>query len=90
MTPIERAARALCKADGNPENTKFEGKPMWESYLPAVRLVLVALEGASPAMIDAGNQAMREAWAVRGYAAPPVAGDAAVDAAWGAMLRRSG
>ncbi len=27
---IEAAARALCRSDGNPENTKFEGKPMWQ------------------------------------------------------------
>jgi hypothetical protein len=31
---IEAAARVLCRFHGNPENTKFEGKPMWMSYLP--------------------------------------------------------
>ena len=30
---IEAAARALCRLDGHPENTKFEGSPMWMSYL---------------------------------------------------------
>jgi hypothetical protein len=31
------AARALFRSDGNPENTKFEGKPVWQSYLPAAK-----------------------------------------------------
>lgn len=41
--PIERAARALARLDGNPEATKFEGRPMWESYLDQVRVVLEAV-----------------------------------------------
>jgi len=40
QTPRERAARALCRRDGHPENTQFEGRPMWESYLPEVDVVL--------------------------------------------------
>ncbi len=39
----ERAARALCRFNGVPENTQFEGRPMWESFLPEVDAVL---EGA--------------------------------------------
>jgi hypothetical protein len=39
----ELAARALCRHDGNPEDTTFEGKPMWESYLPAADAVLEAI-----------------------------------------------
>lgn len=42
---VEAAARALCRAEGNPENTKFEGKPMWQSYLPAAK---AAVEAALP------------------------------------------
>ena len=38
----ERAARALCRLDGHPENIAFEGRPMWESYLPQVDAVLEA------------------------------------------------
>ncbi|MDJ1465688.1 hypothetical protein [Nitratireductor sp. GZWM139] len=38
----ERAARALCTSRGLPENTKFEGRPMWESLLPEVDIVLKA------------------------------------------------
>jgi len=40
--PRERAARALCTARGLPENTKFEGRPMWESFLPEIDIVLKA------------------------------------------------
>lgn len=41
-TPRERAARALCALAGNPEDTMFEGKPMWMSYLDEVDAVLGA------------------------------------------------
>jgi hypothetical protein len=46
----ELAARALCRHDGNPEDTTFEGKPMWESYLPAADAVLEAI--GTPAAED--------------------------------------
>ena len=49
-SPIERAARALCKLDGHPENTAFEGAPMWRSYLPQVRSVLQAIREPSDHM----------------------------------------
>ena len=78
--PIERAARALAKTSGEPAT--------WETYIPTVRIVLEALNEPSSSMIDAGNQAMRGAWIARGLLAPPVAGDAAVAAAWEAMLDR--
>jgi hypothetical protein len=29
--PLELAARALCRFNGLPEDTKFEGRPMWEA-----------------------------------------------------------
>lgn len=41
-SPRERAARALCASRGLPENTKFEGRPMWESFLREVDIVLKA------------------------------------------------
>jgi len=41
-TPRERAARALCRKAGNPENASFEGSPMWMSYLDEVDVVLQA------------------------------------------------
>lgn len=40
--PRERAARALCRLNGVPEDTQFEGRPMWESYLDQVDAVLKA------------------------------------------------
>lgn len=45
--PRELAARALCKKAGLPENTKFEGRPMWQSYLVEVDTVLDAANVAS-------------------------------------------
>ncbi|NKE77833.1 hypothetical protein [Ochrobactrum sp. MC-1LL] len=40
--PRERAARALCELHNNPPDIKFEGRPMWESYLDEVDTVLEA------------------------------------------------
>lgn len=47
----ELAARALCRHDGHPEDTQFEGKPMWESYLPAADAVLEVIGWKEPAML---------------------------------------
>jgi len=46
----ELAARALCRLDGHPEDIKFEGRPMWESYLPQADAVLevLGLANATP------------------------------------------
>lgn len=41
--PRELAARALCRFDGRPEDIEFEGRPMWESYLPQADAVLKAV-----------------------------------------------
>lgn len=46
---LEAAARALCRLEGNPENTKFEGKAMWQSYLPQAT---AAVEAALPYVRD--------------------------------------
>lgn len=40
--PRERAARALCSSKGLPENTKFEGRPMWQNFLVEADVVLEA------------------------------------------------
>lgn len=45
--PRELAARALCRFDGHPEDIKFEGRPMWESYLPQADAVLAVLKFAA-------------------------------------------
>jgi len=39
----ELAARALCRFHGVPEDTQFEGKPMWMSYMAEVDAVLEAI-----------------------------------------------
>jgi len=41
-SPRERAARALCRNAGQPENIKYQGRPMWMSYLEEVDVVLSA------------------------------------------------
>lgn len=41
--PRELAARALCRFHGVPEDTQFEGKPIWMSYLDEVDTVLAAI-----------------------------------------------
>lgn len=46
MTRIDRAARALCRFNKIPEDTKFEGRPMWESYIDEAKAVLAALDTA--------------------------------------------
>lgn len=56
MTPIERAARALCSLDDNPENATMDGKPLWEDYLPEVHAVLRAIREPSEEMIEAGSE----------------------------------
>ncbi|WP_156681050.1 hypothetical protein [Sphingomonas profundi] len=52
MKTIERAARALCKFDGHAENIRFEGAPMWQSYVPQARALLDAIRSAAPAGAD--------------------------------------
>ena len=44
----EKAARALCRHYNLPEDTKFEGKPMWMSYLPEADAVLEAIGWVEP------------------------------------------
>lgn len=46
---LEAAARALCRQAGNPENTKFEGQPMWMSYLPEAS---AAIQAALPDLMQ--------------------------------------
>lgn len=39
---LERICRALCQVHGNPTDTRFQGKPMWESYRREARAALDA------------------------------------------------
>ena len=52
MTPIERAARALCKCDGQSDDGKRKGEPLWQSYVPQVRAVLDAIHEPSLRMAE--------------------------------------
>lgn len=42
MSPLERAARALCTLDGNHEDAKIDGKPVWRNYLPGAQAALTS------------------------------------------------
>ena len=59
MTPIERAARALCKLDGHSEDGARDDRPLWQSYVPQVRAVLEALHEPSARMAEAGATLIR-------------------------------
>ena len=48
-TAIEAAARALCRHAGHPENTKFEGQPIWQSFLQEAK---AAIDAAIPHLQD--------------------------------------
>lgn len=57
MKPLgERIARALCSHEGNPENTQFEGRPMWQSYLPEAWAVMAAIREPDMQMINAAAE----------------------------------
>ena len=53
---LERVARAICRQEGHAENITFEGKPMWQSYVPMARAVLQELQNPSDAMAEAGEK----------------------------------
>jgi hypothetical protein len=70
-SPQERICRALCKADGHPENIMFEGKPMWHSYRgtasaafealalePLLGIVREVAESADPGFRERAQNAM--------------------------------
>jgi hypothetical protein len=42
--PRERIARALSQLQGHPPNIRFEGKPMWESFLIEADAALAAAD----------------------------------------------
>lgn len=45
---LERIARKLCQRAGVLENITYEGRPMWEQFLPDAEAILAALmDGAS-------------------------------------------
>ena len=40
----ERVARALCRLQGHPCDIRFEGKSMWQSFLPEADAALAAAD----------------------------------------------
>lgn len=56
MTPLERAARALCSLDRFPADPITDGKAPWQDYLPRARAVLHAVREPSEAMTEAGAE----------------------------------
>jgi hypothetical protein len=40
---IEQAARELCRVNSMAPNVSYQGRPMWQSYIPEVLAVLDAL-----------------------------------------------
>lgn len=87
---VTRAARAIIddyeRQVGTGELEHLPGGDIKLNASAFVRAVLKSIREADAATIDAGNEAMRDAWKLRGLQAPEVAGDAAVDAAWTAMI----
>ncbi len=60
MSPIERAARALCELDGNPPGATMDGKPLWQDYVSEVRAVLSAIR--EPDADHARQIGLRNVW----------------------------
>lgn len=56
MTRVERVARALCKFQGLPENTRYEGRQMWESFVEQAIAVLEAADEAPPRVRAEGRE----------------------------------
>jgi hypothetical protein len=50
--PSEVIARALCKHAGHAPDTRFEGRPMWESFIPEAMAALIALQSSGYVVIE--------------------------------------
>jgi hypothetical protein len=59
MSPIEKAARALCRAHGDDEDQLSDGAPRWTAYLPHLMAVVDALHEPDTVMKDAGSEIIR-------------------------------
>lgn len=59
MSPIEKAARALCRAHGNDEEDMSDGVPRWVAFLPQLMSVIDALYEPGSAMKAAGSEIIR-------------------------------
>lgn len=59
MNPIEKAARNLCRIDGQDADALLAGAPHWTAYLPQVMGVIEALYEPGAAMKEAGSEVIR-------------------------------
>lgn len=59
MNPIEKAARSLCRAQGDDEDSLSAGAPCWTVYLPQVVAVIDALHEPNLLMQEAGSEIIR-------------------------------
>jgi len=59
---VERVARELCRCDGYPEDLRYEGKPMWASYVDRARNGIAAMREPTEAVLIAGR-CTTEHWA---------------------------
>lgn len=59
MNPIEKAARALCRAQGDDEDGPSVGAPRWMVYLPQVMAVIDAVHEPDQRMQEAGSEIIR-------------------------------
>lgn len=58
MIPLERVARAICKADGDDWNREGNQGGLMEVYGPLARAAVKAFRTPSAAMIEAGARAI--------------------------------
>lgn len=59
MSLIEKAARSLCRAKGEDEDSLSAGAPRWTVYLPQVVAVIDALHEPNLLMQEAGSEIIR-------------------------------
>jgi hypothetical protein len=50
--PSEVIARALCEHARMAPDTRFEGRPMWESFIPEAMAALTALQSSGYVVIE--------------------------------------
>jgi hypothetical protein len=95
VTPIERAARALCV--GDPDQMVHPAhqaapksdcaRPLWQTYVPVVRAVIAAIREPSEAMLPDPQQTHTSLYAaVRVMDDQAVSSAVAFQAVWQAMI----
>lgn len=85
MTPLEKAARALCELDGNPPGAVMDGKPLWQDFLPEVRTVLQAIREPSEEM-EAAADALENVACASGDSGDGVLLNDGAERIWQAMI----